>query len=95
MTENKNKKIIKDLEILVYKINLENFNLKDRLENKLQNRKDGNLILLEEKTENLRDKLTLIKPNKEDFTDISNKDFKNKFSINSNAIMMLKKKINT
>jgi len=51
---------------LVYKVNLENFNLKDKLENKLQSKKDENKILLEEKTCNLKDKLNLLQPSKDD-----------------------------
>lgn len=66
LAENKYKKMIKDLEVLIYKVNLENFNLKDRLENKLQNIKNENKLLHEEKTENITERPTFTKLNKGD-----------------------------
>ncbi len=80
LTENRYKKMIKDLEILVFKVNLENFNLKDRLNKKLQNKIDENKFLLEQKTGNMRERLILLKPNIEDSILVNNKEFINNIS---------------
>ena len=54
--ENKYKKMLKDFEILAYKLNLENMNLKDKLDkiNDLENKK----LLISEKISYTRNKLT-------------------------------------
>ncbi len=96
LSENKYKKMIKELEILVYKVNLENFNLKDKLENKLQSKKDENKILLEEKTCNLKDKLNLLQPSKDDSViDSKNVTKSLKIGINNNENSNKDNNINT
>jgi len=81
---------------LVYKVNLENFNLKDKLENKLQSKKDENKILLEEKTCNLKDKLNLLQPSKDDSViDSKNVTKSLKIGINNNENSNKDNNINT
>jgi len=56
--EKKYRKIIKELELLIYRLNFENLNLKDKLESKYKTQQEENKCLLEEKINDFKNNLS-------------------------------------